>query len=311
MQEEKTQAGPEGSTSEAWSTHVARALLEDARECEREQAELTELASRCDRAQACREALVRAVGGIYLGFQIILIDQRADEAALPLQMKAVLLGRREGLDLCLRMLERAKTRIEQEANAPPPARRALAPSLGEADIMAVAGGVETGRHDAPRSALRDFLKRRRIRNHRVVAEQRGRAEALERSIATAVTKLLLPVLDGIEAGARLARTLAAELSEPHPDARTLLDRWLGAYDRLIVSARSALGAVGIHPIVCLRGERVEYERHEPTDVESDAELADETIKEVTRTGYVLQVGAQAQVLRPAQVVVVKNTPGTA
>jgi molecular chaperone GrpE (heat shock protein) len=58
----------------------------------------------------------------------------------------------------------------------------------------------------------------------------------------------------------------------------------------------------------VRGQPVDYDRHEPIGTEPDSNLPHESIKEVTRNGYEYKLPDQEQllILRSAQVIVVKN-----
>ncbi len=119
---------------------------------------------------------------------------------------------------------------------------------------------------------------------------------------------MLPILDGLDDGEQFARQLfppcAPEEGEPHE----AVVRWMGVYAGVRERLMTLLADIGITRMTVTSGMPMDYLRFMPFDVESDPELDNESVKSATRAGYQYQEEAEGaqNVLRPAQVIVVKN-----
>jgi hypothetical protein len=293
---------PDGCKDAAPSA-LTLAMEEDGAQTRKEQAEADRLLARLAESRDRRATLIESVESLHEIFRVSLAAQREGEGALPPQVVAALDGRRRGIDICARMLERLRTRLRTEPQLPAPDPVAFAPAL-------VAERPRTGEPDqatGPASpSVQMMLRARRISHNDAIVDLRGRANAAEKSFTGAITAQILPVLDGLEDGLRLSRSLRVDLGAGHPETTTAIESWFSTYDHLIAAARAALADLGVEPIVVMRGQPIDYQCHEPTDVEPDPELADEQVKDVVRSGYHLRLFGESRVLRPAQVVVAKT-----
>jgi len=224
---------------------------------------------------------------------------------LPAEVCDELQGRQEGLNLTGKMLSRLPGRLPEKADI---VAEEL-PSIGE-----------TGWHDLLTGERREESARRRIKQeagrvgserYQVISRVRSAGEKAQKSALGVVEKHVLPVLDAIDDGESHSTPLIAELSEKYPDEKECLDAWCKTYAELRGLLLNALAEVGVRPMEVTIGTHVDYDRHEPFDVEPDPELADESIKSVVRQGYEYELaGGESCVLRPAQVVAVKNVTVT-
>lgn len=282
-----------GLAAEAWQQEQA-SLDED-------QKELANTVSRSQIWSARTGSLRAAIEAAVTSAADVLAACAKAEEDLPSEVRDELHGRQEGLNLTGKMLSRLPGRLPQEID------------IVAEDLPTVG---EKGWHDLLSGERKEESARRRIRQetgrigserYQVISRVRSSGEKAQKSTLGFVEKHVLPVLDAIDDGESHSAPLIMELSDKHSDEKERLDTWCKTYGDLRDLLLSALAEAGVQPMAVEIGTHVDYDRHEPFDVEPDPDLADESIKSVVRRGYVYASGnGQPCVLRPAQVVAVKN-----
>lgn len=122
-----------------------------------------------------------------------------------------------------------------------------------------------------------------------------------------IEKRVLNIVDGIESGENNSLSLIASLKDTNIDQSENLALWFSTYSSLKDLLIQILEKVHIFKMEVEIGTPIDYEKHEPFDVEVDESLKNEDIKELIRSGYeYIPEQSPRSVLRPAQVVVVKN-----
>lgn len=140
-----------------------------------------------------------------------------------------------------------------------------------------------------------------------VCDQRDLADGRLRRLSSFVQRKVLPIADALADGLTYSAARVQELADAHVDLRDTLSGWLNTYGQVLNQLRLVLASACIREMPVTLGTLVDYERHEPVDTESADGLEDEQIKSVMRAGYVIQAEGEPElILRPAQVIVVKN-----
>jgi molecular chaperone GrpE (heat shock protein) len=85
-----------------------------------------------------------------------------------------------------------------------------------------------------------------------------------------------------------------------------LDLWVQTYTVLRERLLDLLKRFDINQMLIQPGEAANYDRIEAFEIVTDLAFKNEQVKEVARRGYEYQEGNAVQVLRPAQVILVKN-----
>lgn len=290
-------------------TLVVRAVFDDKEHLSLEAAEAEKQRSMAEWWDQRQARLVETLQSLRGQFAALIERARAADGALDDELRQALTARRESLDLCGRMLDRV---LDRAMTAP--GRHGEPPVEMHGPLRAAALAADLRRAtDSPQAQLQSLMRERRLQHGKALDALRARAGASRNRVVSMVVKQLLPVLDGIEEGARLARPLLAHMLSEHPAQQTPLAQWLSVYDGLVTGFLGGLRDIGVEPVPCEAGADVDYALHEPIDVEPDPTMANERIKEAVRRGYWLAEagGAGSTLLRAAQVVVVKNpTSGT-
>ncbi|NEP79241.1 MAG: nucleotide exchange factor GrpE [Okeania sp. SIO3B3] len=153
-------------------------------------------------------------------------------------------------------------------------------------------------------AIKNKLKQVGNKRWQIVSECRKLVLAYHKRLLNFFEKKVLPILDGIDEGEKYSRELKTECS----DDPNILESLLQLHDDLRQIVLKILELVNIRPIEVQIGTPIDYNCHEPFDIQPDVSLPNEVITEVTRKGYEYQLEESQgwQVLRPAQVIVVKN-----
>jgi molecular chaperone GrpE (heat shock protein) len=285
--------------------YVRRSIESDAEQMQQEQAKVAQTFAELGLWVNRQRDLATTVLCLQERFRDVRTEYNLQEQALPPEALKALANRKQSIELCERMLERLANRITAESTPDVPEHADLLPPLGEDEVSTLLLEDSTG---LPEERLKQMLKNRRIRNHKTITELRDLTETAQKKFLTTVERQLLPILDGLDEGKRICAAIRDELRERFPDHRTALDAWFSVYDALISTTLSQLVALNIRPISVRRGDPVDYELHEPFDVEEDSELANEHVKEVVRRGFVVLNADEnsTRILRPGQVIVVKN-----
>ena len=221
---------------------------------------------------------------------------------LPAELRGRFEGLQKGMDLVgkmfSRLLERAPdTDVPEELSLPQVGREGWDRLLADHTD-----------HSAALKEVRAKLRQIGQDRYRVVTQARQTAESARKGIRSFLGKQLLLVLDGVDGGEGHAHSLAEEVRADAPAAADWLTAWASAYGELRQELLKVLDSMGVQPMRVQPRDVFDPMRHEPSSVESDPEMDNETIKEVTRKGYEYVGGEdeEASVLRSAQVVVVKK-----
>lgn len=160
------------------------------------------------------------------------------------------------------------------------------------------------------SALRAINKRLNVtgrENYRIVSSLNEMAEKRQKMCLSFFERQVLPILDGVNDGKKHLIQRIGELKEEYPEKVSGLNDWFKAYTDLQDELTKLLEKMGVYRMVIEPGTKIDFESHEPFGVEPDPEMEDEQIKEIIREGYEYTTqDGNRQVLRAAQVVVVKN-----
>ena len=149
-----------------------------------------------------------------------------------------------------------------------------------------------------------------IRNARylLVSDAQTRVQKLRKGLLGFIEKQVLPVIDGLDDGEKVSRQLVESLSAGNSMQQEHLGVWMGTCGNLRDVLINLLEGVEVRKMTVETGKPVDFDRQEPFDTEPDPDLNTEDIKEVSRNGYEYSAGKEGKflVLRPAQVIVVKN-----
>jgi len=233
-----------------------------------------------------------------------LAQAAAEFEALPEDVRAKLQGRPEALALVGKMIARLVDRLEGLATEAPELPEL--PQVGKADwerLLASEASEESARKSAK-------ARLRQIGNDRyaLLTDIRTLAEKRQSGLLGFVEKQVLTVPDGLETGHSHSETVIEELKASQPDLDGNLHAWFSVYRTLLDAADETLARVGVQRMEVAIGQPVDFARHEPFDTEPDDEKPNESVKAVARAGYEYDPGegAERPVLRPAQVIVVRN-----
>ncbi|MCL1470077.1 nucleotide exchange factor GrpE [Argonema antarcticum] len=224
---------------------------------------------------------------------------------LPLAVQEKLQERDKGLEIISRMLGRL-LEPARELNETETPKRQL-PSASEQELSDIFTAEGTNEESA-RQIIDKKLKEIGNQRYKYIAEMRELAERRRQRWLNFVEKKVLPILDGIENGQRYSQPLVNQLKDEYPNLTIKLDIWFQTYINLRVSLIQALEQVQVYPMQVKIKMPIDYTLHEPFDVQPDERLPNEYIKEIIRQGYEYSAPDRSdlRVLRPAQVVVVKN-----
>lgn len=248
--------------------------------------------------------LLRELGNAIPVSSTILVGSREVIESLPPELQEKLQGRQQGLELIEKMLGRLPDHPLAPRVEMPPNQVFVSMSKEEwGGLLAVMTEEQSAQ-----KAIDQRLKKTSIERYKALSGIRDRADGARKCFLSFVEKQVLPVLDGIDEGARHSETLIGECKPDYSDHAEALGNWFTTYAALREQILAVLEQVGIRPMIVETGKPIDYDLHEPFDVEPDPELPDETVKAVSRRGYELSDGdeANSRVLRPAQVIVVKN-----
>ncbi len=236
-------------------------------------------------AQSCGDMLGRA---------------KQEMELLPATLRERLQGRQEALDLISKMM----ARLESTAPSAMEVTGKGLVSLDEGTLRAQLLGVT--QEAAARELVRSKLKLGATERYQHVTQLRGAADKSRKAFLGFVTKQILPILDGLEEGERTSKSLIEDLKTSHADYAARLDIWFQSYAGPLRVLIELLERFEVIQMAVERGQVVNYERHEPFEVESDSVLKNEQVKSVVRHGYEYRGEGTVLILRAAQVIVVKN-----
>lgn len=225
------------------------------------------------------------------------------------KLKELFMGRQEGIELIVnRMISRLPERASSLAEDKP--LETNLPQMDLKDWHELLNGINSI-EDAKRKSV--FMQKQLgIERYRLLASWREESDKKRKTILSFIERQVLPVLDGIRDGERHSEPIILQIQESAnsqgKELPTGLIQWFATYKALREEGLKILDNVDVRCIDVKRGDKMDYEHHEPFDVEQDMALDNEHIKEVIRDGfeYWMEEDKRYRVLRPAQVIVVKN-----
>lgn len=224
------------------------------------------------------------------------------------ELQDKLKGRQDGLELIRKMLERL---LEQmQAIADKSENLDIPQKLPEPNKEAIAEVVnQQADKDLAPKAIKQKLKTIGNERWQIVSKNREEAKSQQKKWLQFVDRKILPILDGIDDGKKYSEQLIEELKNQYSKDQENLESWFKTYDQLREELIDMLEKVQVYLMEIEVGKPVDYNRHEPFDVQFDEEKDAESVKEIVRQGYEYTAPINAKeklVLRPAQVVVVKK-----
>jgi molecular chaperone GrpE (heat shock protein) len=224
------------------------------------------------------------------------------------ELKDKLKGRQDGLELIRKMLERLCDQIQ--AIIKNTVNLDIYQELPKLDKEAIAEIVRQQEdEDSAQKAIKQKLIKIGNERWQIVSQNREEAKSQQKKWLQFVDRKILPILDGIDDGKKYSQQLIEELKNQYSQDKESLKSWFETYDKLRTKSIDMLKEVQVYLIKIEVGKPVDYDRHEPFDVQFDEEKDDESIKEIIRQGYEYTTPINNEkkfVLRPAQVVVVKK-----
>ncbi|NJN47267.1 MAG: nucleotide exchange factor GrpE [Candidatus Competibacteraceae bacterium] len=140
-----------------------------------------------------------------------------------------------------------------------------------------------------------------------IFQSREQLEQLKQGVLDCVAEYVLPVLDGLDEGERLSRSLIEASRQESTTVANILIAWCNSYAILRTQLLPILEQVGIRPIVVEPSALIDYYRNEPCAVEFDPDAVAESIKAEVRKGYDYKgEDGRVYVLRPTQVIVFQH-----
>jgi hypothetical protein len=146
-------------------------------------------------------------------------------------------------------------------------------------------------------------------NQKVIQELFTHIEAAEKRFTTFMEKGLAPVMDGLFSGQNYAEDLLDELKAAGLDAIEEVEGWLNIYNVMMAEIKKTFDDFEIDLAIPNKGDQFDEYKHEPIGVVEDPALQDEQVKSVVRFGLTSRrpiFGQESYLIRPAQVIVVKN-----
>ncbi|MHB9130464.1 MAG: nucleotide exchange factor GrpE [Armatimonadota bacterium] len=251
--------------------------------------------------------LEAGVGVAFNDAEKVLVSLRDVLITLPIEVQDSLKGRQEGLELIVRMLSRL-----------PDATKGLTGDSCEPAILPEPFGNEAWinylREVSDATAANVLVKRKMAElssdRYRIITGTRDLVEKVRKRVLQSVERKVLPIIDGLDDGERHSAEMIRDLQTGlDGEAIQHLDYWFAGYGNLRNDVLlGMLENIRIRPMMVSIGVPIDYEQHEPFDTEVDSSLPNEAVKEVVRAGYVYEssVEGEIEVLRAAQVIVVKN-----
>lgn len=141
--------------------------------------------------------------------------------------------------------------------------------------------------------------------YKAVMEWRELANKQRKILLNLIEKQVLPIIDGIVDGKNHTEELEKEKTEKKNEFEKNIAFLLYVYNKLDRMLLENLEQVGVSRMNIEIGVPIDYERHEPFDVEKNSSLPNETVASIIRDGYEYCESdvAITSVLRPAQIIV--------
>lgn len=234
----------------------------------------------------------------------LLPECRQTKEQLPIAVQKKLQERHQGLEIVGRMLFRLVEPVQEFSQI-----KIYNPNLVRLNRQELIEILlnQTGQIVA-QEIIENKLKEISDRRYKCIAEMRRLVEENRKRFLNFIEKKVLPIVDGVEDGQKYSQSLVNQLKDENIGLGKQLDIWLQTYHQFKSNLLQLLEEIKVYPMQVKTKTPIDYRRHEPFDVQSDARLPNEYIKEIVRQGYEYSIPDcdTLQVLRPAQVIVVKN-----
>jgi molecular chaperone GrpE (heat shock protein) len=221
------------------------------------------------------------------------------------ELQEKLKSRHEALEIIGKMSERL---LESNLFSEEDPEDSELPKVSEEEFQKICLGEND--EQSFKKALDQKLKEVGNQRWQIVSQMRDLAQQRRKGWLQFVEKKMLPILDGLADGKKYSQLVVEELKKNESEYLEDLNNWLQTHEDWQTKLLDLLKRVGVYPINDECGKPIDYNRHEPIDVERDENFKDEDIKEIVRQGYEYEdeteTGKERPILRPAQVVVVKN-----
>lgn len=234
----------------------------------------------------------------------LLPECRKTKEKLPIAIQKKLEERHQGLEIVGRMLSRLVEPVKEFSQSEIDHQNLVRLSQQELiDILP---------NQVCKIVAQQIIERKSTeisdRRYKCIAEMRRLAEENRKRCLNFIDKKVLPIVDGIEDGQKYSQSLVNQLKNDHIALGKQLDFWLQTYHKFKLNILQLLEKIKIYPMQVKTKTPIDYGRHEPFDIQADPRLPNEYIKEIVRQGYEYSTPDRdtLQVLRPAQVILVKN-----
>lgn len=246
-----------------------------------------------------RQGMIAVIGN---AVELMMTCQQA-KSELPEFVQEQLQERHSGLEVIGRMVSRLEESVAKlpEAAVPPEPL----PTLDQHMLIQLSqefSDIETFQQEIERK-----LKEVSNLRYQQVYDLRSAVEDRRKQIINFITAKVLPILDGLANGEGHTNRLLDQILQSNSDQETTLRQWFQFYPDLQAQILQVLQP-HVQPMTVHRGDAADYIRHMPLSAEPDSELENEFVKEVIQQGYEYQAESNLawEVLRPAQVIMVKN-----
>lgn len=147
-------------------------------------------------------------------------------------------------------------------------------------------------------------------NNEVIEELNEIIEIAEKRFCTFIEKAVAPVMDGLYSGKKHGISLIKEIKVQSLEQTEYIEQWLNIYNEMLTPIEKLFESFEVELHIPAISDSFDENVHEPIAVVEDGAFNDEEIKEVVRYGlsYKKEIFNQNSfMIRPAQVIVVKNT----
>ncbi|MFM2060438.1 MAG: nucleotide exchange factor GrpE [Cyanobacteriota bacterium] len=239
----------------------------------------------------------------------ILTNSQELKLSLPQELQAKIQGRNEGLEIIGRMVERLREQAQEITETV--VRESIDHLIiTEQELSQLI--VQEVDEASAKKVLDSQLKLRGNERWHLVGKMRETAQNRRKRFLQFLEKKMLPIIDALDSGKQFSEPLIQSMEkevpeQAEPEQAENLQLWFDTYAQLQEKILSLLNKFGVYRMQVEKGNPIDYDRHEPIDIEPDETLTTEDIKEVSRAGYEYELASDSRiVLRCAEVIVVKN-----
>lgn len=149
-------------------------------------------------------------------------------------------------------------------------------------------------------------------NEAALEELAENIESTEKRFCSFIEKSLAPVMDGLYSGKKYGESLRNEFTDSASEQADYAKEWLHIYEELLNPMESLFDEFNVSFYIPAVRDLFDEYYHEPIAVVEDTDFENEQVKEVVRYGLKYNdtiYGQENFLIRPAQVIVVKNIAG--